>query len=50
MLYLQQEFKIAKYNFYAKFFSGPQILEEVIYMQISPFSGIYLVMFLSLIH
>lgn len=31
------------------FFSGPQILEEVIYMQITPFSGIYFVMFLLLI-
>lgn len=26
----QQEFEFAKYHFYAKFFSGPQILKEVI--------------------
>lgn len=50
MLYLQKEFEVAKYDFYAKFFSGPQILEEVICMQINPFSEIYLVMFLSLIN
>lgn len=50
MLYLLKEFEVAKYDFYAKFFSGPQILEEVICMQINPFSEIYLVMFLSLIN
>lgn len=50
MLFLQQEFEFAKYHFYAKFFSGPQIVEEVIYMQINLFSGIYLAMFLSLIN
>lgn len=50
MFSLQQAFELAKYHFYAKFCSGPFILEEVIYMQLSSFSGIYLVMFLSLIN